>query len=479
MNVNTIADAATSVAAFVGWASRGPIDRAALVQSFTGFQNQFGGLDSRSYLGYAVGQFFANGGQQAYIVRLLDGTTAKAATVHVGTLHLRARNPGAWGNSLSLTVAVQGVDAFNLTVRLGGTVVESFQNLSISPSDSQYVVSVINSQSEFITFVTPGNPAMPNTTIAPVPFVGGSDGTVLIPGDGKFEMALSASPALKGIGDFNILCIPGETDTAAIATLENFCFGKRALLIVDCPKTVTTGGLSNNGALGTKAGTLTALAGQHPENAAYYFPWVNAPDPLTSNSSRLFPPCGFVAGIYASTDASRGVWKSPAGTGATLTGVTGLQYEVTDAENGLLDAKAVNTLRQFPTYGNVVWGARTLQGSDQTASEWKYVPVRRLALFLESSLYAGTKWVVFEPNNETLWSEIRLCVGGFLQNLFRQGAFQGTTAQQAYFVKCDAENNPQASINQGVINITVGFAPLYPAEFVVIQIQQLSSQSQP
>jgi phage tail sheath protein FI len=185
-----------------------------------------------------------------------------------------------------------------------------------------------------------------------------------------------------------------------------------------------------------------------------------------------------VAGIYASTDANRGVWKAPAGIGASLTGVAGLQYNLTDLENGDLNIKAINCIRQFRTYGNVVWGARTLQGNDQAASQWKYVPIRRLALYLESSLYEGTQWVVFEPNDEPLWAQIRLNVGAFMQGLFLQGAFQGTTPHQAYFVKCDAENNPQASIDKGIVTILVGFAPLYPAEFVVIQIEQMAGQVQ-
>jgi phage tail sheath protein FI len=156
----------------------------------------------------------------------------------------------------------------------------------------------------------------------------------------------------------------------------------------------------------------------------------------------------------------------------------GLTTILTDLQNGTLNTQAINCLRSFPVYGDVVWGARTLRGNDQVGSEWKYVPIRRLALFLESSLYDGTQWVVFEPNDERLWSQIRMNVGAFMQGLFLQGAFQGTTPQQAYFVKCDAENNPQSSIDLGIVNILVGFAPLYPAEFVVIQIQQMAGQLQ-
>src|SRR5262249_34035694 len=153
-------------------------------------------------------------------------------------------------------------------------------------------------------------------------------------------------------------------------------------------------------------------------NAAYYYPWVQAPDPLAKNKPRLFPPSGFVAGVYAATDASRGVWKAPAGIDAGLAGVSGLQYVLTNAENGLLNVQAINCLRQFKVYGDVVWGARTLAGNDQVGSEWKYVSIRRLALFIESSLYDGTQWVVFEPNDEPLWSQIRLNVGSFMQGLF-------------------------------------------------------------
>jgi phage tail sheath protein FI len=149
---------------------------------------------------------------------------------------------------------------------------------------------------------------------------------------------------------------------------------------------------------------------------------------------------------------------------------------LTDDENGTLNPQAINCLRSFRVYGNVVWGARTLAGNDQAGSQWKYVPIRRFALFLETSLYDGTQWVVFEPNDETLWGQIRLNVGTFMQGLFLQGAFQGTTPQQAYFVKCDSENNPQSSIDLGIVNILVGFAPLFPAEFVVIQIQQMAGQ---
>jgi uncharacterized protein len=203
---------------------------------------------------------------------------------------------------------------------------------------------------------------------------------------------------------------------------------------------------------------------------------VRAPDPLQGGALRPLPPCGYVAGIYARTDASRGVWKAPAGSDASITGASGLLIAMSDPENGQLNPRAINCLRTLPVYGNVVWGARTLHGDDDRGSEWKYVPVRRTALFIEESLYRGTQWVVFEPNDEPLWAQIRLNVGAFMQNLFRQGAFQGRTPREAYFVKCDRETTTQNDINLGIVNIHVGFAPLKPAEFVVLRIQQIAGQ---
>ena len=163
---------------------------------------------------------------------------------------------------------------------------------------------------------------------------------------------------------------------------------------------------------------------------------------------------------------------------ATLNGVVELTVKLTDGENGQLNPLAVNCLRTFPVIGRLVWGARTLSGADQLAKEWKYLPVRRTALFLEESLFRGSQWVVFEPNDEPLWAQIRLNLGAFMQNLFRQGAFQGRSPREAYFVKCDKETTTQNDIDLGIVNIVVGFAPLKPAEFVVIKLQQIAGQIQ-
>jgi phage tail sheath protein FI len=225
-----------------------------------------------------------------------------------------------------------------------------------------------------------------------------------------------------------------------------------------------------------KTGITAGVGASRSSYAAIFFPRVKQANPLRDNQIEEFVPCGAVAGIFARTDVQRGVWKAPAGIDATLRGVPELAVNLTDEENGELNPLGLNCLRAFPIIGRVVWGSRTLNGADQLASEWKYIPVRRLALYIEESLYRGTKWVVFEPNDEPLWAQIRLNVGAFMHNLFRQGAFQGTSQREAYFVKCDKETTTQNDINLGIVNIVVGFAPLKPAEFVIIKIQQIAGE---
>jgi hypothetical protein len=241
-------------------------------------------------------------------------------------------------------------------------------------------------------------------------------------------------------------------------------------MIADCDQGATFGSLQN--------GPNNALTGENAINASFYFPWVNAPDPRKENRLREFPPCGFVAGLFAKTDATRGVWKAPAGIDARLVGAAGIKTNLTDLENDTLNIQAINCLRNFSVSGNVVWGARTLRGNNELRSEWKYVQIRRLALYIKESLYRGTKGVVFEPNDEPLWAQIRLNAGSFMQGLFRQGAFQGNSPRHAYFVKCDGETTTETDRNLGVVNILVGFAPLKPAEFVVIKIQQMAGQTE-
>jgi hypothetical protein len=256
-----------------------------------------------------------------------------------------------------------------------------------------------------------------------------------------------------------------------------YCTDRRAMLIIDPPGEWGAQAATAAGAAIAGLGDL-GISGTSARNASLFFPRVVQPDPLRDNQLDTFSPSGIVAGIMARTDAQRGVWKAPAGLDAALNGIQGLQVNLTDDENGQLNPLGINCLRSFPVNGRVVWGSRTMRGADQLADEYKYIPVRRMALFIEESLYRGTQWVVFEPNDEPLWAQIRLNVGAFMQNLFRQGAFQGKTPREAYLVKCDKETTTQNDINLGIVNILVGFAPLKPAEFVIIKIQQLAGQIQ-
>jgi phage tail sheath protein FI len=274
--------------------------------------------------------------------------------------------------------------------------------------------------------------------------------------------------ALETVDIFNLMVLAGVTDSSTLIDAAAYCVSRRAFLIVDSDPAASTP---------DKLAALVQGAGvPKSDSAAIYGPWIKIGDPLNGGKLRKTAPSGSLAGLFARIDSSRGVWKAPAGTEANIVGAQGLDYVLTDGENGSLNPLGFNALRLFPVYGVVSWGARTLMGSDAAASEYKYVPVRRLALYLEESLYRGTQWVVFEPNDEPLWAQIRLNIGAFMQTLFRQGAFQGQTPSQAYFVKCDSETTTQNDINLGIVNIVVGFAPLKPAEFVIIQLQQMAGQ---
>ena len=486
--VRTITGVATSIAAFVGWAAKGPIDEAKRVLSFADFERAFGGLDARSLMTYAVHQFFANGGTQAYVVRLVGNDATTASVTLDAVLQITAKNPGAWAQQYAVAIKQRADDAtrFRLAVvfvKPDNTEValEAFENLSMASTDRRSVEKVINNESALVNVaVIAGASTPPGNTPAASPRLNsgtdGLDGTVLVPDASAFDTALSLTSNTGGVNLldrvdlFNLLCVPGETNPAVISQLQQFCRARRAFVIADCAETATFNTLQN--------GPNNAETGDDAISGAFYFPWVNAPDPLQENRPRPFPPCGFVAGLYAKTDVNRGVWKAPAGTEASLTGVTGPAVTITDNENGVLNVQAVNCIRNFHIYGTIIWGARTMQGNDERGSEWKYIPVRRTALFIEETLYRNTQWVVFEPNDEPLWAQVRLNIGAFMHDLFVKGAFQGKTPRDAYFVKCDKESTTQNDINKGIVNIVVGFAPLKPAEFVIIKIQQIAGQIQ-
>jgi phage tail sheath protein FI len=322
-----------------------------------------------------------------------------------------------------------------------------------------------NAQQFALTDGHDGPPAAAGTNFRPIPLA--------------FFQGLAATRtgifALEDVDLFNILSIPEATFLLAdqsqtlYASVEAYVESRRAMVIVDIPESVRR--------LDQMHTWLTENESLRHPNAAVYFPRTNVIDPLNGNRPRSIGASGTVGGLWARTDSQRGVWKAPAGTDARLRNVESLGYLLTDQENGTLNPLGVNCLRNFPVYSNICWGARTLEGADVIASDWKYVPVRRTTLFIEESLYRGTKWVVFEPNDEPLWAQIRLNVGAFMHDLFRKGAFQGTTPREAYFVKCDGETTTQTDIDLGIVNIEVGFAPLKPAEFVILKIQQIARQT--
>lgn len=373
----------TSVAAFVGYTSTGIDHQPQAISSFADFERLYGGLAADSELGYAVQQFFQNGGTQAVVVR----------------------TPGADG---------------------------------------------------------------------------GLPSTAEIVGD---QAAQTGIYALLQAGPFNLLCIPdavradasdptvldaGIDPNAIYGVAITVCKQRRAFLLVDPPPNLT----SVAAAADWKS---KQLAVTDPDGAAF-FPRLGLADPLQNGQLRNFAPSGVVAGVYARTDANQGVWKSPAGTAAVLQGVQGMSCQLSDADNGALNTLGLNCFRTFPSSGPVLWGARTLAGADTMASQWKYVAVRRTALFLEQSIVRGTQWAAAEPNAEALWAVLRLSVGAFLQGQFLKGAFAGGKPAQAYFVRCDSSTTSQDDIDNGIVNIMVGFAGLKPAEFLILQIAQQAAR---
>jgi uncharacterized protein len=521
--VRTISGVSTSDTAFIDVFAQGPTNRAVRVTSFEDFERRFGGLDSRSEGSYAIQQYYGNGGSIAWVVRIAIGADPATAThgsagsyisgvISSGAagdaLEVSAANPGEWGNRLEFGIDHNGTEqvagqpiAFNLVVRERRnrriTRSEVFRNVNNSDTTSaRFVSTVVNGISSLIAVRSLSFGLLPAAThpdaIAAagdvdaagfVPLLDGTDGVMPTPATGGPAQWNAQAPdamvdgmrLLERIAPdiFNLMCIPAATTLndlgyrRVISEATTFCRNRRAFFIADVPASET---------LDTVLPWMTARDALRSDHSALYFPRLRISDPNNENRPREVGPSGTLAGIYARTDAQRGVWKAPAGTDAVLRGVIELVHALTDLENGNLNVSGINVLRSFPIFGPVSWGARTLDGADQKASEYKYIPVRRIALYIEESLYQGLKWVVFEPNDEPLWSQIRLNVGAFMNNLFRLGAFQGATAREAYFVRCDKETTTQNDIDRGIVNIIVGFAPLKPVEFVVIRIQQIAGQ---
>ncbi|HJZ65020.1 MAG TPA: phage tail sheath subtilisin-like domain-containing protein [Candidatus Acidoferrum sp.] len=506
--VHTITGVPTSITAFLGRAVEGDTKNPVTINSWADFEREFGGLNRKYPMSYAVRDFYQNGGSVAIIVRLYKATDGKppVTKINANGLPVQAASEGSWSGKLkvridtnvSSDVATQfGLDParlFNLSVQDAATgSTEKFLNLTVDDSPNR--VDIVLKETSSLLRIQPG--ALPKDPPAKDedPDQGksvwddaNSKKTFNKAADGdKGTDSAALTTQADFIGDqnaktgmyllekadlFNLLCIPEDafqTDLPAgvYSNALTYCVARRAMLVVDPPKTWTSSQVI------TPSNANVGLTGTAARNAALYFPRLHIPDPNLNGAIQTYVPCGAVAGVMGRTDTQRGVWKAPAGIDAALNGVVELDVSLTDGENGQLNPLGVNCLRTFPVYGSVVWGSRTLRGADIAADEYKYVPVRRMALYIEESLFRGTKWVVFEPNDEPLWAQIRLNIGAFMHDLFRKGAFQGQTPKEAYFVKCDKETTTQNDINLGIVNIVVGFAPLKPAEFVIIQIQQI------
>jgi len=493
--VHPITQVATSITAFIGRALRGPVNEPTPIHSFLEFEHCSGGLWPESTMSYAVQHFFANGGTHAIVVRIVhtaeDDSADKAtkAKATVGSLGLEAADEGSWGNRLKAIVSHETSDPadntlFDLRIQELATknpnevvASEEFLSVSTDPTSPRYVEGVLAERSLLVRVPNASNVPEVRPPEVEVALTSGNDGGVLEADDYEGNGAKRTGiGALDKADLFNLLCIPPFTRDAPVELSTwlvalAYCKDRRAILIVDPDP-----GWRSPEAVVAASQSTVGLFNLRDENSILYYPRVKVADPLRENRLTEFPPCGVVAGVFARTDATRGVWKAPAGRDAALLGVRGLAYEMNNAENDGINTIGVNALRAFPRIGNVVWGARTLKGSDQLANEYKYIPVRRLALFIEESLFRGLKWVVFEPNDESLWAQIRLSVEAFMHHLFRQGAFQGTAPRHSYFVKCDNETTTQNDLDLGIANILVGFAPLKPAEFVMIKLPLVAGQ---
>lgn len=500
----------TSITAFVGTPYRGPANEALLIGSWDDYVSQFSDPTSSSgvnddtdssgnltdSMALAVRAFFQNGGQTAYICRVVSASSstpvAAFTTLGDGTddvLTVTANSEGDWAENLYVLIEnTPPSGTFNLSIgtRDGSDFVpiagEEFSDVSMTPSDDNFVEKAVNGGSKLVTVtIEEGatNGPEDNSTGA-TPGTKLTGGVAADPGAGDYTLFYDTK--LRKVRDFSIMVLPGRywTEDATAADSGNefisntlaFCEKHgRAVLIVDPPRDTELESSSDVTDLGLPTSTYTAL----------YYPWVTVRNPLhdpdknpTVPSTVHIQPSSIAAGLWAQTDGRRGVWKAPAGV-ETRISAAGLQYNAEDLEQSFLNPLGVNCIRNRPGYGRVVWGARTL--ATKASPEWRYVPVRRTAIFIEQSIFNGIQWAVFEPNAHPLWSSLRANIGSFMNSLFRAGAFQGTTANDAYFVRCGlGDTMTQGDIDRGQVIIVVGFAPLKPAEFVILRIQQKVNQ---
>ena len=489
-----IEGAGTSVAAFVGFTERGPVNQPTFIPNWTEFVNAFGGFVKGFYLAPAVYGYFQNGGGRCFVTRLPSGEGEEAepkavaalpshAQPSIGSLSVTALEAGAAGAEIAVEVAKPGgegvtEDQFNLVVRRGNTE-EVFENLTFSKAKgSRNVIDVINKESKLVR-IAEKETALSMAEKAPGPGkyqLAAAEATTTALAKVSTEVIVGDASERTGLSGFEVaeevtmLCCPDlmslyqagalsmegvkGVQLAMIAHCENM---KDRFAILDCPPGLTPQQVKD---------WRMNEAGYDTKYGAVYYPWVRVASPWGNGDSILMPPSGYMAGIYARSDTERGVHKAPAN--EVVRGAMGVEMQITKSEQDILNPIGVNCIRAFPGRGIRVWGARTLS-SDPS---WRYINVRRLFNFVEESIQAGTQWVVFEPNDMDLWARIRRDITAFLTMVWRSGALFGATPSESFFVKCDAENNPPEARDLGQVIIEIGIAPVKPAEFVIFRISQ-------
>ncbi|MDI5961161.1 phage tail sheath subtilisin-like domain-containing protein [Streptomyces sp. SL13] len=488
----------TAVAAFVGFAGTGPFHEPTLVTNWDQYVQRFGSFTEGTYLAHAVYGFFANGGGSAYVVRIggAAGTAGEDGDGGAGAAPERPRpEPTAVGGFLFTALPEAGADLsveiadaegenvpedrFKLLVRQGGRVVETF-DVSTRKSVKGYLLTQLK-DSRFVRVTeqpgaAPGRPERRTTALAPAPAADPASGAVRLDaaeyvGD---PAARTGFAGLEAIDEITMVAVPdlmsalrrGDIDAEGVKTVQlavmSHCeqMGDR-VAVLDAPPDLTAQQVRT---------WRVEEAGFDSRYAALYYPWITVFDPATGRNT-LVPPSGHIAGVWARSDAERGVHKAPAN--EVVRGAVDLGIRLSKGEQDLLNPIGVNCIRAFPGRGVRVWGARTIS-SDPA---WRYLNVRRLFNYLEESILLGTQWVVFEPNDDRLWSSIRRNITAFLTEEWRNGALFGRTAAEAFYVKCDRQNNPQESIDLGRVVCEIGVCPVKPAEFVVFRLAQFSDST--
>jgi phage tail sheath protein FI len=484
----------TAVAAFVGFAETGPFHTPTLVTSWDQYTRTFGGFTEGTYLAHSVHGYFANGGGTAYVVRVggsQDDASAPAAQAtgtarpaELGGFLITAR-PGVTGVSVEIADADgenPPEDRFKVLVRQGDQVAETYE-VSTRKNVKGYLVNQARaSQLVEITEqrgAPQTRPANQTVTLTDAPAAPASSGSGEVARLGAAEYVGDAGDrtgfgGLEAIDEITMVAVPdlmsahqrGDIDAEGVRTVQlaviSHCeqMGDR-VAVLDTPPGLTAQQVRT---------WRNDEAGYDSRYAALYYPWVRVFDPAAGRNTTV-PPSGHIAGVWARSDAERGVHKAPAN--EVIRGAVDLELRLSKGEQDLLNPIGVNCVRAFPGRGIRIWGARTLS-SDPA---WRYLNVRRLFNYLEESILLGTQWVVFEPNDDRLWSSIRRNVTAFLTEEWRRGALFGRTAEEAFYVKCDRDNNPQESIDQGRVVCEIGVSPVKPAEFVVFRLAQFSDST--